>query len=113
MSDMETEGKMSHRASNSLSPCQSGRKKDKMTNIFLTDSYKEAIVQFIKDHKELYDTTHKLFKNKARHHKLHRSARHGLNPNGVDIRNRCSPSQVRSRRTSPTNITGYISNSTF
>ena len=37
-----------------------------MTNIFLTDSNEEAIVHFVKDHKELYDKTNEHFKDKAR-----------------------------------------------
>ena len=37
-----------------------------MTNIYLTDSDKEAIVDFVKDHKELYDKTNEHFKDKGR-----------------------------------------------
>ena len=37
-----------------------------MTNIYLTDSGKEAIVDFVKDHKELYDKMNEHFKDKAR-----------------------------------------------
>ena len=37
-----------------------------MTNIYLADSDEEAIVDFVKDHKELYDKTNKHFKEKAR-----------------------------------------------
>ena len=37
-----------------------------MTNIYLTDSDDEAIVKFVKDHKELYDMTNEHFKDKAR-----------------------------------------------
>ena len=37
-----------------------------MTNINLTDWEKEAIVDFVKDHKELYDKTNEHFKEKAR-----------------------------------------------
>ena len=36
-----------------------------MTNIYLTDSDKEAIVDFVKDHEELYDKINKHFKDKA------------------------------------------------
>ena len=37
-----------------------------MTNIYLTDSDEEAIVDFMKDHKELYNKTNEHFKDKAR-----------------------------------------------
>ena len=37
-----------------------------MTNIYLTDSDKEAIVDFVKDHEEFYDKTSEQFKDKVR-----------------------------------------------
>ena len=37
-----------------------------MTNIYLTDWDEEAIVDFVKDHKELYTKTNGHFKDKAR-----------------------------------------------
>ena len=37
-----------------------------MTNIYLTDSDEDAIVDFVKDHEELYDKTSEHFKDKAR-----------------------------------------------
>ena len=37
-----------------------------MTNIYLMDLDKEAIVDFVKDHEELYDKTNEHFKDKAR-----------------------------------------------
>ena len=37
-----------------------------MTNTFLTDSHEEVIVDFVKDHEELYDKTNELLKNKVR-----------------------------------------------
>ena len=37
-----------------------------MTNIYLTDSDAEAIVDFVMDHEELYNNTNKLFKDKTR-----------------------------------------------
>ena len=37
-----------------------------MKSIFLSDSEEEAIVEFVKQHKELYDKTHKKFKDKHR-----------------------------------------------
>ena len=37
-----------------------------MKSIFLSDSDEEAIVEFIKQHKELYDKTHAKFKDKQR-----------------------------------------------
>ena len=45
---------------------QSHMKKGHMTSIYLTDSDEEAIVDFVKDHQELYDMTNKHFKDKAR-----------------------------------------------
>ena len=47
-------------------PSQSHYKKGHMTNIYLTDSDKEAIVDFVKDREELYNKTSKYFKAKAR-----------------------------------------------
>ena len=41
-------------------------KKGYMTNIYLTDSDEEAIVDLVKDHKELYDKTSEHFKDKTR-----------------------------------------------
>ena len=37
-----------------------------MTNIYLTDPDAEAIVDFVKDHEELYDKNNEHFKDKAR-----------------------------------------------
>ena len=37
-----------------------------MTNIYLTDSNEDAIVDFVKDHEELYNKTNEHFKDKAR-----------------------------------------------
>ena len=45
---------------------QSRYKKGHMTNIYLTGSDEEAIVDFVKDHEELYDKTDEQFKDKAR-----------------------------------------------
>ena len=45
---------------------QSCYKKGHMTNIHLTVSDEEAIVDFVKDHDELYYKTNKHFKDKAR-----------------------------------------------
>ena len=36
-----------------------------MTNIYLTDSDEEAIVDFVKDHEQLYNKTNDHFKDKA------------------------------------------------
>ena len=44
---------------------QSRHKKGDMTNIYVTDSDEEAIVNFVKDHEELYDKTSEQFKDKA------------------------------------------------
>ena len=46
------------------SQLHSRHKKGHMTNIYLTDSDKEAIVDFVKDHEKLYDKPN--FKDKAR-----------------------------------------------
>ena len=43
----------------------SRHKKRHMTNIYLTDSEEEEIVDFVKDHKELYNKTNEHFKDKA------------------------------------------------
>ena len=48
------------------SQSQSRYEKVHMTNIYLTDSDEEAIVDFVKDHKELYKKTNELFEDKAR-----------------------------------------------
>ena len=37
-----------------------------MTNIYLMDSREEAIVDFVKDHKEFYDKTNQHVEDKAR-----------------------------------------------
>ena len=44
----------------------SRHKKGHMTNIYLTDSDEEAIVDFVKDHEELYDKANKHFKEKSK-----------------------------------------------
>ena len=41
-------------------------KKGQTTNIYLTDSDEEVIVDFVKEHEELYDKTSEHFKDKAR-----------------------------------------------
>ena len=41
-----------------------------MTSIFLSDSDEEAIVEFVKQHKELYNKTHRKFKDKQRKERL-------------------------------------------
>ena len=48
------------------SQLQPRHKKGHMTNSYLTDSEKEAIVNFVKDHEELFDKTNEQFKDKAR-----------------------------------------------
>ena len=45
---------------------QSRQKKGQMKSIFLSDSDNEAIVEFIKQHEELYDKTQDKFKDKQR-----------------------------------------------
>ena len=48
------------------SECQSWGNKRHMMNIYLTDSHEEAMVDFVKDHENLYDKTHEKFQDKAR-----------------------------------------------
>ena len=45
---------------------QSRQKKGQMKSIFLSDSSEEAIVEFIKQHKELFDKTNGSFKDKQK-----------------------------------------------
>ena len=45
---------------------QSRQKKGQMKSIFLSDSDEEAIVEFIKQHEELYDKTNNSFKDKQK-----------------------------------------------
>ena len=49
-----------------LESTQSWQKKGQMKSILLIDSDKEAIVDFIKQHEELYGKTHAKFKGKQR-----------------------------------------------
>ena len=60
-SDTETEA-----AGGEAGASQSHYKKGHMTNVYLNDSKAEAIVDFVKDHKELYDKTSEHFKDKVR-----------------------------------------------
>ena len=60
-SDAETEA-----AGGEAGMSQSRYKKGHMTNIYLADSDEKAIVDFVKDHEELYDKTSEHFKDKAR-----------------------------------------------
>ena len=48
----------------------SRRKKGQMKSIFLSDSDEEAIVEFVKQHKELYDKTNDSFKDKQKKERL-------------------------------------------
>ena len=41
-----------------------------MKSIFLSDSDKEAIVEFVKEHEELYDKTNDSFKEKQKNQRL-------------------------------------------
>ena len=45
---------------------QSRQKKGQMKSIFLSDSDEEAIVEFVKQHEELYDKTNDSFKDKQK-----------------------------------------------
>ena len=48
-----------------ISQFQSRRKKGHMTNIYLTLSDEEVIVDFVKDHEELFDKIHGKFRDKV------------------------------------------------
>ena len=61
---MGTEGR--GEASQRSTQCQSKHKEGHMTNIYLSDSGQEAIVDFAKDHEELYIKTNEKFKDKTR-----------------------------------------------
>ena len=45
---------------------QSRQKKRQLKSIFLSDSDEEAIVEFVKQHEELYDKTNNSFKDKQK-----------------------------------------------
>ena len=49
---------------------QSRQKKGQMKSIFLSDSDEKAIVEFIKQHEELYDKTNDSFKDKQKKERL-------------------------------------------
>ena len=49
---------------------QSRQKKGQMKSIFLSDSDKEAIVEFVKQHQELYDKTNDSFKDQQKKERL-------------------------------------------
>ena len=49
---------------------QSRQKKGQMKSIFLSDSDEEAIVEFVKQHKELYDKTNDSSKDKQKKERL-------------------------------------------
>ena len=57
MTEMDTDGGGEAGSSQSHSRHKNGH----MTNICLIDSDEEAIVDFLKDHKELYDKTNEHF----------------------------------------------------
>ena len=48
---------------------QSRQKKSQMKSILLSDSDEEAIVEFVKQHEELYDKTNDSFKDKQKRKK--------------------------------------------
>ena len=49
---------------------RSRQKKGQMKSIFLSDSDEEAIVDFVKQHEELFDKTQEKFKDKQRKERL-------------------------------------------
>ena len=79
--EMDTEGGGEVGTSQS----QSRYKKGHMTNIYLTDE--EAILDFFKDRKKLYNKTNEHFKDKTRKECLLKCARLGLNPKGLTTEN--------------------------
>ena len=66
----EEEGRGENRAQTDMDTdvesTQSRQKKDQMKSIFLSDSDEEAIVELVKQHKELYDKTNDSFKDKQK-----------------------------------------------
>ena len=62
-SEIPTEG---GRDASTSTEFQSRHKKEHMMNIYETDADEEAIVDFLKDHGELYNKINKHFKDKAR-----------------------------------------------
>ena len=77
-----------------------------MTNIYLTESDEEALLDFVRDHEELYDKTNEHFKDKARKEFLRETftysqklslkfARLGSKPKGLTTANSPSPSLAR------------------
>ena len=62
-SEMDTE--CGGEGSQTSTKCQSRCKKGHIVNIYLTDLDEEAIVDFVNDHEELCDKTHRKFKDKA------------------------------------------------
>ena len=77
-----------------------------MTNIYLTDSDEELMMDFVKDHEELYNKTNEHFKDKARNECLWEKfannqsclsecARLGSNPKGLAMTNSCSTNLAR------------------
>ena len=80
-------------------------KKWHMTNIYLTDSDQGAIVDFVKDQKELYYKTNEHFKDKARGNVsptvascLSSSVRPGLIHKGHVTASSCNPGLVRPQK---------------
>ena len=49
---------------------QSSKKKGQIKSIFLSDSDEEDVVEFIKQHEELYDNTNDSFKDKQKKERL-------------------------------------------
>ena len=64
--EMDTEGE----GEASMSQLHSRHKKGHITNIYLMDLDKEANIDFVKDHKDLYGKTNEHFKDKARNEYL-------------------------------------------
>ena len=59
-------------------------------NIYLTDSSKEAIVDFVKDYEELYDNTNEHFNDKTRKDCLWERFASSHNPSLKVCKNICS-----------------------
>ena len=62
----ERAGREVEEESTEVESTQSSQKKGQMKSILVCGSDKEAIVEFVKQHKELYDKTNNIFKDKQK-----------------------------------------------
>ena len=78
---------------------QSRQKKGQMKSIFLSDSDEEAIVDFVKQHEELFHKIHEKFKDKQRKERLWESV--GSTLNAPDMASSYIPSQAKLQPRTP------------